>query len=159
MEQKELISIVLPTHNGSKYISQSIECCLDQSYRNIELIIVNDASNDDTKEIISSHEDPRILYLENDRNIGLAKSLNKGFSRSKGDYLTWTSDDNYYAPDALLRMLSKLKETRDVDFVYANYCRIDESGKLVDEIVVKESLHLLRRNCVGPCFLYTRQVY
>lgn len=159
IDQKTLISVVLPTHNGSKYIAESIDSVLNQTYRNLELIVVNDGSNDDTKEVVLSFEDPRLFYLENDRNMGLSKSLNKGFSRSKGNYLTWTSDDNYYKPDALLRMLSKLKETRAVDFVYANYCRIDESGKLVDEIRVKESLHLLRHNYVGPCFLYTRQVY
>jgi glycosyltransferase involved in cell wall biosynthesis len=159
IEQKKLISIILPTHNGSAYIAQSIESCLNQSYGNVELIVVNDASEDNTKDIISSYEDPRIFYLENDRNMGLANSLNKGFSRSKGDFLTWTSDDNYYTPDALLRMLSKLKEASSVNFVYANYYRINEIGKIIGKVSVKKSLNLLRNNCVGPCFLFKRIVY
>jgi glycosyltransferase involved in cell wall biosynthesis len=159
MEQKELISIILPTHNGSAYIAQSIESCLNQSYGNVELIVVNDASKDDTKDIISSYEDTRIFYLENDTNMGLANSLNKGFSRSKGDFLTWTSDDNYYTPDALTKMLSKLKETKSVDFVYANYYRINENGKIIDRVRVNRSLNLLRNNCIGPCFLFKRVVY
>jgi glycosyltransferase involved in cell wall biosynthesis len=159
MEHNDMISIVLPTHNGSAYIAQSIESCLNQSHGKLELIVVNDASKDDTKEIISSYEDPRILYLENDRNMGLANSLNRGFSGSKGEYLTWTSDDNYYASNALAKMLSALKGSKDIDFVYANYSRIDGNGNLIDRIGVKESLHLLSRNCVGPCFLYTRHVY
>jgi cellulose synthase/poly-beta-1,6-N-acetylglucosamine synthase-like glycosyltransferase len=91
--------------------------------------------------------------------MGLANSLNKGFSESKGDYLTWTSDDNFYAPDALTRMLSKLKESPGVDFVYANYYRINEKGKNIERVRVKDSLYLLINNCVGPCFLYTRRVY
>ena len=155
----DMISIVLPTHNGSAYIAQSIESCLNQPYGNLELIVVNDASQDDTKKIISSYEDPRILYLENDSNMGLANSLNRGFSASKGEYLTWTSDDNYYASNALAKMLSELKGSKNIDFVYANYSRIDGNGNLIDKIAVKESLHLLWRNCVGPCFLYTREVY
>jgi glycosyltransferase involved in cell wall biosynthesis len=159
MEQSELVSIILPTHNGSQYIKQSLESCLNQTYRNIELIVVNDASEDDTGEIACSYDDPRIIYLKNESNMGLANSLNKGFLESKGDYLTWTSDDNFYAPDALARMLSEVRRSPSVDFVYANYYRIDENGKIIERVRVKESLYLLINNCVGPCFLYTRRVY
>jgi cellulose synthase/poly-beta-1,6-N-acetylglucosamine synthase-like glycosyltransferase len=91
--------------------------------------------------------------------MGVANSLNRGFAGSRGEFLTWTSDDNYYASNALGEMLFQLKASKDINFVYANYSRIDGNGNLIDRIEVKESLHLLRRNCVGPCFLYTRQVY
>lgn len=158
-DKKGLVSIVLPTYNGSRYIAQSIESCLNQTHDNIELIIVNDASTDSTEEIITSYQDTRIIYLNNSENLGLAESLNVGFSESRGEYLTWTSDDNYYVQDALSKMLSELIKTRGTDFVYANYNRIDKNGKLIDKMQVDKSLCLLRENCIGPCFLYKRKVY
>jgi len=157
--KKELVSIVLPTYNGSKYIAQSIESCLRQSYRNLELIIVNDASVDDTHEIILSFKDSRIVYLTNAVNSGLPKTLNKGFAESRGDYLTWTSDDNYYTEEALAVMLMRLKQKENVDFVYSSYYIIDDNGKKVDTVEVSNSLNLLIHNCIGPCFLYKRKIY
>jgi len=70
------VSIVLPTYNGAKYIRQSIDSCLNQTYKNIELIIVNDGSTDGTPEIIRSYEDGRIKYLTHEKNKGLPHALN-----------------------------------------------------------------------------------
>src|SRR3989338_3726440 len=114
------ISIVLPTFNGSKYIRQAIEGCLNQTYRHIELIVVDDCSTDNTPEIIRSFADPRIKYIRNEKNQRLPRSLNIGFAAATGDYLTWTSDYNQYLPTALEEMLRFLESRPDVDFVYTD---------------------------------------
>jgi len=154
-----LVSIVLPTFNGSRYIRQSIESCLSQTYKNFELIIVNDGSTDSTPNIIRSYKDSRITFIQHEENQGLPKSLNTGFSHSNGGYLTWTSDDNYYHPSAIETMVTRLEQNRYVDFIYANYWWVNESNEVKGKFIVAEPQELVRYDCIGACFLYRREVY
>ena len=110
MKQKHLVSVVLPTYNGSKWLSQSIDSILKQTYRNLELIIVDDASTDSTPELIMSFasRDPRIRIISHKSNKKLPQSLNDGFAIANGDYFTWTSDDNWYEPTAIEEMVTAL---------------------------------------------------
>ena len=89
------VSIVLPTYNGSKFLSRSIESVQEQAETDWELIIVNDCSTDNTLDIAQKYaqQDKRISVITNEQNKKLPASLNVGFSRAKGKYLTWTSDD------------------------------------------------------------------
>ena len=114
------VSIVLPTFNGDRFIRKSIDSCLAQSYENIELIIVEDGSNC-LSGIINTYNDPRLIYCRNEENLKISKSLNKGFSRASGDYLTWTSDDNIYENNAIETMVKVLEADARIDFVYANF--------------------------------------
>jgi glycosyltransferase involved in cell wall biosynthesis len=159
MEALEKVSIVLPTYNGAKFIQQSIKSCLNQTYKNIELIIVDDGSMDETPEIIKSYDDERIKYIRHNKNKGLALALNAGFSMATGEYLTWTSDDNYYAEDAVESMVVSLCKNKKIDFVYANYYILNEYGKVLQSVSVEPSKNLKEGNCIGPCFLYRRKVY
>lgn len=153
----ELVSIVLPTYNGSKFIKESIDSCLNQTYKNIELIIVNDCSTDNTEELIQSYHDERIVYVKNDQNQKLPKSLNIGFSKANGTYLTWTSDDNFYVNNAIEKMVTHL-ENKKVDLVYAPYKTINETGKVDGFREVGEIKHILKDNIVKACFLYTKEI-
>lgn len=85
------ISIVLPTYNGEKYLKQSIESILGQTYTDWELIVVNDCSTDSTQEIIDFYrkKDTRIRTIFNYTNQKLPESLNIGFREAKGEYFTW----------------------------------------------------------------------
>jgi GT2 family glycosyltransferase len=160
-DSSEKVSIVLPTHNGSKYIRQSIESCLDQSHRNIELIVVDDGSTEDLRAIVSEFTDSRLRYIRHEKKRGISAALNTGFAAAAGEYLTWTSDDNYYAPNAIERLTRFLQSYPRIDFVYA-------SSYIIDELGLRETMrvqrcqppqHLKRQNGVGACFLYTRRVY
>jgi len=157
--QDNLVSIILPTYNGSQYLQQSINSCLLQTYHNIELIIVDDCSTDDTFKIINNIKDPRIHLIRHNRNLGLPESLNTGFSYSTGDYLTWTSDDNIFLLNAIERMLDFLGNYPHVDMVYSNYSIINDLGNLIGKFRVKESDSLIDYDCVGACFLYRRILY
>ena len=79
MNQNPLISIVLPTYNGTKYIRQSIDSVLSQTLKDFELIIVDDCSTDNTKEVVSAYTDQRIRYIRNEQNLRLPGTLNVGF--------------------------------------------------------------------------------
>jgi glycosyltransferase involved in cell wall biosynthesis len=159
METPEKVSIVLPTYNGAKYLRQSIDSCLNQTYKNIELIIVDDGSMDETPQIIRSYQDERIKYIRHKKNRRLPHALNTGFSKSTGEYLTWTSDDNYYAEDAIELMVAFLQKNKTIDFVYANYYVINDDGEVLQSVSVGPSKILKELNCIGPCFLYRRKVY
>lgn len=154
------ISIILPTYNGSRWLVQSIQSCLNQTYEDVELIIIDDHSTDETKQILSRLEDSRVIIHRNDRNMGLPRSLNIGFSLANGDYLSWTSDDNYYAEDAMKEMMLFL-ESEHASFVFADYYRIiehDSGIKEVDTVRLRDNPDLSICNGVGACFLYSREI-
>ena len=158
-----LVSIVLPIYNGEQYMRQSIDSILAQTYDNWELLILDDCSTDKTSIIANEYvvNDARIRYYRNDRNLRLPRNLNKGFSLAKGEYLTWTSDDNRYMPDAIESMVSVLRENPEIQFVFSDLNIIDEDGNYVttQHIPANYAEQIVGNNVVGACFLYTRAVY
>ena len=158
-----LISIVLPVYNGEKYLRESIDSVLAQTYSNWELLILDDCSEDSSPEIAKEYteKDNRIRYYRNNRNLQLPRNLNKGFSLARGEYLTWTSDDNRYKPQALERMACILDENPEIQFVFASCRIIDGEGREIEYISVNANSPqmIVGANSVGACFLYTRKVY
>ena len=102
MEQRRpVVSIVLPSYNGKKYIRESIESVLAQTFPYWELVLVDDCSTDGTGAVMDAYasKDSRIRVIHNATNQRLPRSLNIGFRETWGEYLTWTSDDNRYLCD------------------------------------------------------------
>jgi len=152
------VSIVLPAYNGAKYIKQSVDSCLNQTYINIELIVVDDGSTDETTEIIKSYRDKRIKCLRHKKNKGLPYALNTGFANTTGEYLTWTSDDNYYNEKAIEKMLDFL-ENKKCPFVYCDFYRFDEKNPgNIRKVNLPDVPVLKKHNDIGPCFLYSKKV-
>jgi glycosyltransferase involved in cell wall biosynthesis len=154
----DFVSIVLPTHNGARYIAQSIRSCLEQTHPFWELIVVDDASTDGTLRVVQDFTDTRVRIVRLTANRGLPAALNAGFAAATGQYLTWTSDDNYYLPHALERMLAVFHAHPDVGFVCADQDFIDEQGTVVYHFDVDVPGGLLTHNSVNACFLYRRVV-
>jgi len=161
-EQKNsvAISIVLPTYNGAKYIRESIDSCLAQTFRNWELIVVNDCSTDESGAIAEEYaaNDERIRVIHNETNLKLPVSLNVGFRQARGEYLTWTSDDNLFLPHALERMVNFLRERTEYVMVCAPYEKIDSEGKPLQRVYYPLRHHILGGSCIGAAFLYHRCV-
>ena len=153
------VSIVLPVYNGEKYIRESIESIINQSFKDWELIIVNDCSTDSTKEIIEGYKlyEKRIKVIHNSSNKKLPASLNIGFINAKGEYLTWTSDDNIFLPNAISTLVEILEQDESVGMVCANMYLIDDSGVIIGEKRVGIN-DLCISNCIGACFLYRSDV-
>lgn len=153
------ISIVMPVYNGEKYLRESIESVLEQTYLNWELILVNDCSTDSSPEIMREYQqrDSRIRVIHNSENRKLPGSLNIGFEHAEGTYFTWTSDDNRYKPEALERMKIILEEDSTIGLVYADMDYIDETGKKTGEVSI-EAENLYYNDCIGACFLYRADV-
>lgn len=160
---RSLVSVVLPTYNRAHLLSDAIRSVLAQSWPELELIVVDDHSQDETPQVAQAFEDPRLRYVRNDSNQRLPCTLNRGFSLARGEYLTWTSDDNLIAPTAIERMVERVCHG-NCDLVYADYYQfsdLDDQGRPqgVARRRLPEALQLARGNHIGACFLYTRRLH
>ena len=106
MENKPLCSVVMSVYNGEEYSKESIDSILQQSYVNFEFIIIDDASTDSSLEIIQSYDEPRIILIQNNKNLFLAASLNKGIRIAKGDYIVRMDADDVSMPERLMKQVS-----------------------------------------------------
>lgn len=158
-EKSTLVSIVLPVYNGSRFLHQSIDSCLQQTYRNIELIVVDDGSEDNSVDIVTSYDDDRIKLIRHQANRKLPAALNTGFKHSSGVYLTWTSHDNYYAPTAIAEMVNFLDKNPHIHFVFADDYFVDEGNQILGVVKRGPIEQLPSESCLGGCFLYRRTVY
>ena len=160
MPKLPVVSIVLPVWNGEKYLEQALQSVLNQTYKNFELIIVNDCSSDSSLEIANKYaqSDKRIRILSNSLNLKLPKSLNVGFEAAVGKYYTWTSDDNLLHPTFLEEMLHDLQAIK-ADIIYADFNSIDESGSIIGVSPVGSAEDLVIANSIGAAFLYRKEVH
>lgn len=128
MDNFGLVSIVTPTWNCGKFIAETIESVLAQSYRNWEMLIVDDCSTDNTQEIVEKYSDPRIKYHCLERNSGAAVARNTALRMAKGRWIAFLDSDDLWKPEKLERQLRFMVEN-NYAFSYHNYIEIDEDSK------------------------------
>jgi glycosyltransferase involved in cell wall biosynthesis len=146
---KILVSIVISTRNGSKYIKKAIESVERQSYKNIEIIIVDDDSIDETFEIISGfkEKDPRIIILRNETNIGSYKSLNKAIRISKGKYIANIDDDDFWCDQRKIeKQVEFLERYEDYGLVGGGMVKIDIKSNQVGKYLFPENDKDIRKS-------------
>ncbi|MFH0754183.1 MAG: glycosyltransferase [Candidatus Omnitrophota bacterium] len=155
----KLVSIIIPTKNRRALLAQAMESCCQQTYPNLEIVVVDGASDDGTQAYVRSLDDPRIVYVRQEKAEGFVSGLNAGFAIAKGEYLTWSSDDDWCAPQAMATLAAVLDADAGVDFVYTDYWMVDADGCVLYPGRVEDPEGLDRDNYVGHCFLYRRCVY
>jgi glycosyltransferase involved in cell wall biosynthesis len=137
---KPQISIVMPTYNrANSFLKNAVQSVLTQTYKNFELIIVDDASIDNTFKLINSFNDKRIVYYKTKHNHGEYWATNYGISLSKGKYITWLHSDDILPLNSLQIRVKELEINQQLDFVHGDIIIIDEKG---NEIKKKESTDL-----------------
>ena len=104
------VSVIMPAYNADKYIKEAIDSILGQTFTDFEFIILNDCSTDRTEEIILSYHDPRIVYLKNEKNLGVAATLNKGLAAAKGEYIARMDADDISLPERFQQQVIFLEE-------------------------------------------------
>lgn len=127
----ELISIIIPSYNHSKYITSTINSVIDQTYENFELIIIDDGSTDGSQEIIPTIRDPRIEYFSQ-KNLGAHKTINRGLQLAKGKYITILNSDDIYHPQRLEKCVKFLENNQNISLVSTWIEVIDQSGQKLD---------------------------
>lgn len=123
----DLVSIITPSYNTARYIGETIESVLSQTYRNWEMIIVDDCSQDDTDDVIKRYlNDERIRYIKNEKNFGAAISRNRALMEARGKWIAFLDSDDLWFPEKLERQI-KFMEQYGYHFSYTNYIEIDEN--------------------------------
>jgi glycosyltransferase involved in cell wall biosynthesis len=171
-EVRGLVSVVLPVYNHAHLLKAAIDSVLAQTYRNFELIVVNDGSTDGIEKVLAeyaAHPQIRILHQSNQK---LPKALSNGFQFARGEFWTWTSADNLMLPEQLDRLAAYLQAHGETTMVYADYLAIDERGAPLKDPNFRRhnryrsddpAIHLpyttdllcvVLDNFIGPCFLY-----
>ena len=159
-EHEPLVSIILPTFNRKRYIEGSIRSCLAQTHRNLEVIVVDDTSTDGTQDILArlAAEDPRVKVVTV-KGQGLPRSLNAGLAQSKGDYLTWFSDDDLYEPEAMATMVQVLEAHPEVGLVHCDSIIIGPDDEVIGPHPSGSPEQLKSFCSLSSCILYRRKVY
>ena len=172
-----LVSVILPAYNGADLMSEGIESVLAQTYRDLELLIVDDGSTDHTLLVAGAFaaRDPRVRVVPQE-HLSLPRTLSHGFREARGEFITWTSCDNRMKPDCLATMVESLQRHPQWDMVYANIDIIgDDGAPLVDSDYYRglqvpqgsahihlphdiNQLNVLADNYIGAAFLWRARV-
>ena len=128
MEKTPRVSVVLPTHNRSETLSRSIGSVLCQTYHDFDLILVDDASTDDTEEVVKAFDDNRIYYKKLSKNVGGAEARNVGIQLARGDYVAFQDSDDEWTCTHLEKSVATLDSNRKIGVVFSAFIQIGESG-------------------------------
>ncbi|MDZ7339511.1 MAG: glycosyltransferase [candidate division KSB1 bacterium] len=123
------VSIIMPAYNAERYVSEAIESILGQTFGDFELIVIDDGSTDNTRQVISQYHDPRIVFCANEVNLGLTESLNRGLRRAKGEYIARQDADDVSKRDRLERQVQFLDANPDIALVGSSWFTIDPAGR------------------------------
>lgn len=123
-----LVSIIMPSWNTGKYIAHSIQSVINQTYKDWELIIVDDCSTDNTDKVVQTFKDKRIKYFKNDKNCGAALTRNRALRVAKGEWIAFLDSDDLWKPQKLEYQIKFMKKN-DLVFSYHEYEKIDEESK------------------------------
>jgi glycosyltransferase involved in cell wall biosynthesis len=133
------LTVGLPVHNGERFLRQSLDALLSQTFNDFELIISDNASTDSTPEICASYarRDPRIRYVRQPVNIGSAPNHNAVVALARGEYFKWASDDDLYGADLLGACVAELDAHSEIVLCHAFEAFIDESGKTIQPVTYR----------------------
>lgn len=130
MSQNELVSVIIPTYNRANLILQAVKSVLNQTYKNFEIIIVDDGSSDNTEDVINVIHDNRIRYIKHAINKGASAARNTGIREAKGKYIAFQDSDDHWLPDKLEKQVKRIENTPDhVGAVFGGYWIIGKEMK------------------------------
>jgi glycosyltransferase involved in cell wall biosynthesis len=156
------VTVAIPTYNRAHYLKEAIESVLNQTYTDYELLVVDNASTDNTEEVVKSFNDKRIKYIKNEKNIGMVNNWNKCIDLAQGKYLIIFHDDDIMKPELLEKEINILNRYDDVVIVATNVTLIDEDNNVLkrknirineDIIFKKEDFirKIYKENLYLPC--------
>ena len=157
------VSIIVPIYNSANYLKKCIDSLLNQTEKNIEVLLVNDGSTDNSEEIIKKYQDERITYISK-KNEGIGKTRNLGIDKAQGEYLMFIDSDDYIREDCVEKMLFKA-ESDHCDLVISDFLKDYEDH--FDEVIIpsfedtslRNKPDILNNINLGPCNkLYKREL-
>lgn len=143
-EQKKMVSIIIPTYNSGKYLLEAIESCLNQTYKNIEIIVIDDGSTDNTKYLLKNYiEEGKIKYFYQ-QNRGRSAARNLGLEKASGEFIQFLDADDYIHHKKIEKQIKLFNKNKDIGLVYFG------------EIYIKDNvqIHKLLKKVRSKNFLY-----
>lgn len=149
-----MVSVIMPAYNMERFIEQAIRSVMNQTYWDWELLVIDDGSKDETCQIAErlSAEDSRVRLIRNEKNMGVARTRNRGLDLCRGEYIALLDSDDVWHPEKLEKQLTRMQQT-GADLSYCSYAMVDENGERIKEdYLVPDSIDfegLLRENVIG----------
>lgn len=167
-DQRAYVSVILPTYNRASELGKAMQSVLDQTYENLELIVVNDGSTDETEQVVRGFSDARVRLVQSEKNGGLAYARNMGIREARYDLLAFHDDDDLWKPEKLENQVRELLQSdHSTGFCYCEMSYIMLDGKTVHIVPRREISdvrkrgylypELLRRNFIGGPTLLVRK--
>jgi glycosyltransferase involved in cell wall biosynthesis len=138
---KPAVSVIIPTYNRAQWLRKAIKSALEQTYRNFEIIVVDDGSTDNTKELVAKLDSPIVRYVSDGTNRGAAASRNTGIGAARGEFIAFLDDDDEWVPAKLQKQLDKFSTSRaTVGVVYGGSSIVSaRSGKTIHSFTSQHS--------------------
>jgi len=157
-----LVSILVPVYNGARYLAPALTSCLEQSHRELEVVVVDDASTDGSLALAREFErrDARVRVLARGENGGISRALNDGLRAARGDYLTRLAQDDGFRPDAIAYLVAALERMPEAGLVYGNMMIIDGAGQPIHPLIMAPPERVLfPANRLGLYAMWRRAVW
>lgn len=145
-----LVSIISPTYNCGRFIAETINSVLAQTYTNWEMLIVDDCSTDNTREIVEQFDDRRIKFYRLEKNNGAAVARNTALKMAQGQWIAFLDSDDLWMPDKLQKQLEFMVKN-NYDFSYTEYTECDENGVIKPEYI-SGPRHISRYGMIAYCW-------
>ena len=159
----KLVTIIMPTYNGSKWLKNAILSIQNQTYKHWELIVVDDGSTDNTAQIVMDlmQNEPRIKYFKNEQNLGIQKTLNRGLKEAKGEYVARLDDDDSWPdPLKLKKQVDFLNENSTYVLVGTGVIIVNEEGKELFRYLLPEEDNVIRSKILSKnCFAHSSVLF
>ncbi|GIV33727.1 MAG: hypothetical protein KatS3mg031_1262 [Chitinophagales bacterium] len=159
------ISVLMPAYNAAAYIHKAIETILSQTYHNLELLIIDDCSTDNTLSVIRSFNDPRLKWYRNEKNLGYLKTCNKLFDLAEGDFIAFQDADDYSDPSRLELQMRQFEKNPALGVCGTNFTAVDEEGNILfcthyacDHATIMEQMRHQQFSLIPNSFLFRREI-
>ncbi|MCR6720341.1 MAG: glycosyltransferase [Chitinophagaceae bacterium] len=152
-EQSPLVSIIMPVYNGEAFLQEAINSVLKQTYTNWELLVINDGSTDGSRDVVLANTDPRVRLIDNEQNMGIIHTRNRGIDLASGKYIAWLDADDIALPTRIekqVRFLEKYPDCGAVATIFQQLTTDGTLGKVYEFPTGRKEVktHLLIENCI-----------
>jgi len=147
MKNNPLVSVIIPTYNKSQYLREAIESVLNQTYKNIEVIVVDDGSTDNTGEIVKLFNDSRIIYFWQG-NKGPASARNTGIKKAQGKYIAFLDSDDLWLKEKLEKQIDFMGKNPEIGLLGTGCYEITDKGKVIGKKIFPGKNEILQRDLI-----------